>query len=100
MNDNNQSTLFKLNFDLSFDEAIRDLRSEKNRKMRKGSQNYWVLYALFCGDVIDDYDNKPRDNEDKEIHNIKTRISDLTNKYNIKIEREFEKNYKKYWIAR
>jgi len=99
---NEHSTLFNLKFDCSFDEAIKDLKSIHNRRMLNSSHNYHVLYALWRGDVIDDYNNKPTDAEGRAIHNIKTRISDLVNKYQIKVERRLvdESNHKEYWIDR
>ena len=91
-----------LNLNLSFDDAIEDVRSLHNRKLKKGTHNYWVLYAMFRGDVIDDYNNKPLDADGKPIYNIKSRISDLTNKFGLRIERDVhsKKHYMKYWIER
>jgi len=93
---------YQLNFSLPFSEAISDLRTSKGRKMRVDSHNYHVLFALFSGDTIDDYQNKPLDANGHQIHNIKTRISDLSNMYNIKIERAVVsgEKYVEYWIDR
>ena len=91
-----------LSFNLPFDEAIKDLRSIHNRKMIKNSHNYFVLYALFRGEVLDDYVNRPVTDEGVVIHNLKSRISDLANKFTLNIEKDFAegKAYMKYWMAR
>lgn len=103
MRDEHSTLSFRFDFSLHFNQAIKDLRSIHGRKLQKGSQNYWVLFALFEGDVIDDYNHKPLSGETaKPIHNIKTRVSDLSNKFNIKIDRRFNdaSHCMKYWIAR
>ncbi|MFK5976906.1 MAG: hypothetical protein QM493_10385 [Sulfurovum sp.] len=102
--DNQNSTLsyFSLDFSIPFAQAVKELKSKKGVRIFTGSQNYQVLEALWLGDTIDDYENKPKNYKGRDIHNIKTRIADLSNKYSIKIERQFvlDKNYKEYWIDR
>jgi len=102
MGNEHSTPSFNLNFSLPFKDAIRNLCSIKNRKMLTNSHNYHVLYALFAGETIDDYDNKPVDDNGKVIHNIKARVSDLVNHYGIEVERKRveDGNYVEYWIDR
>jgi len=93
---------FNLDFALPFSEAIKELKTSQKRPLRKDTGTYHVLCDLFNGKTIDDYDNVPRDLNDRKINNIPQRVNDLKTKYNIKIEnkRREGSNVMTYWIDR
>ncbi len=84
----NSQRYFKLDFNLHFDEAIKDLRSIKNRPIHKNSHNYNILKALFNGSVLDGYARKPLDNHGNQIHNVQVRVSELIHKFRIEISKQ------------
>lgn len=98
----------ELDTNLPFEEAIADVRSGKKNKhiatkvKGKLSDNYMVLKALFNNspEPIDGYENKPWNHDGKPIENLKSRISDLKNKFGVEIWSRRAKgfNYSQYWI--
>ena len=85
----------------TFDTYYKQFKSEKNKTLKKGSGNYWTLYALWLGNTIDDYSNRPTNDNEREIRNIKSRISDLRNNFgvdNIKSRVVEDERYKEYWL--
>lgn len=91
-----------LNLSLPFDTFILEVITDKGRKIKECSDNYYVLKELYAGHTIDDYDNKPiNSSKGITIHNIKSRTSDLRNKYGIPISSNFKegKRYKEYYLA-
>lgn len=96
--------MYEANYDLSlpFDKFVAQVKSDKNRKLKENSDNYHVLRELYSGSIIDDYENKPVNlDRDMLIHNIKSRTSDLRNKYGIPIASNIVegKRYKEYFLA-
>lgn len=94
---------FKLDFSVPFEVAVKDLKtnSMKPTKIKKGSDNYMCLKELFRGRVIDDYENAPLNRRGVPMRNVKSRISELTNKYEIDIKRKTGDNRTvSYWIDR
>jgi len=87
---------------IPFNIFILTLKSINNRKIRENSDNYFVLKELYQGSIIDDYENKPiNPNKNIRINNIKSRISDLKNKYNINIISSpvSGKRHKEYFLS-
>jgi len=72
-------------FNRSFDEQLDRLKSKKGGKFRRGSQNYFVLRALFYGHTIDDYKQRPLDNLGHPINNVRTRVAQLKNEWGVAI---------------
>ena len=93
---------FKFDFSLPFFEAIKELKSPKGVKMRKDTHAYHVLCDLFNGKVIDDYNNAPKDLNDRVIRNVPQRVFDLQNTYQVKIDSRTAENSKvtEYFIDR
>lgn len=97
-----------LDLSLSFEEAIVDVRSgKKNKHIAKKvggrrSDNYMTLSALFHGspEPIDGYRRKPLNDDSRDMENLKSRISDLKNNFNVKIwsKRVVGEKYVEYWI--
>ena len=82
----------------SFDENVAELRSVSGGRFRRGGHNYWVLRALFAGHAINDYTTRPVDGNGRPINNVRSRISDLRENWNIVIGSRFapDKTYKEY----
>lgn len=88
---------------MSFDEYVKKFKSHNhNKPIKKGSGNYWTLFALWQGNMIDDYFNRPTDNLGREIRNIKSRVSDLKNKFGVNIESRNVENerYVEYFLKK
>lgn len=96
----NTGTHFRFDFTQSFDEQIGRLKSKNGGAFKRGSHNYYVLRALFLGHTIDDYRQRPLGADSFPLNNIRTRIADLRNEWNICIgSRVAEgKKYKEYQI--
>ena len=74
---------FKFDFTQSFDEQIVKLKSVNGGAFKRGSHNYFVLEALFYGNTVDDYMNRPTGANGMPINNIRTRVAQLRNEWNI-----------------
>jgi len=87
-------------FNASFDEQCSRLRSQKGGKFKRGSHNYYVLRALFEGHTIDDYEHRPLGANGKPINNVRTRVAQLKNEWDICIGSRTSPNghYKEYMI--
>jgi len=96
--------LVKLDFSVSFDEAIAHLTFKKpTNHEAKGFHNYHVLRSLWLGMTIDDYSNPPMHPNGLRIRNVCSRISDLRNKYGIdgiKSRQAEEGRWVEYWMER
>ena len=96
-----------IDFSLSFDIAMSEIVSVANKKgkITIGSDNYWVLMALFNQKYLDDYDNKAMRPNGSKVHNTVKRVSDLRKKYKIPISDEWNDghgrgDYKRFWMSR
>ena len=77
-----------LDYSLPFSKFVDSVKSTHNRKLAKFKHNYWVLYSLYHGDVVDDYNQKPKNlHTGKDIYNASKRVHELINKYGVKISR-------------
>lgn len=97
-----------LNTNLSFDIATAEIVAvgSKKGKISKGSDNYFVLKALFNQEYLDDYNNKATRPNGTRVNNTVKRISDLKNKYNIGnimdewVDGVDKGDYKRFWMTR
>ena len=93
-----------LDYSLPFEHFFKSVRNVKtNRKIIKYSHRYWVLLALYHGNIIDDYENKPQNlNNQKYINNVVQRVNELINLYdvNIKSRRVNGMKYHEYYLER
>lgn len=96
----NANSSFRFDFTASFDEQINKLKSKSGGVFKRGSHNYYVLRALFAGHTIDDYKNRPTGANGYPLNNIRTRVADLRNEWNICIgsRRVDGAAYKEYQI--
>lgn len=96
----NKESCFKFDFTQSFDEQLSKLKSKSGGSFKRGSHNYYILRALFLGHTIDDYRQRPLGSDGFPLNNIRTRVADLRNEWNICIgSRVAEgKKYKEYQI--
>ena len=97
------SDLKKLDLTLDFEEIAKQIKSLKfNRTLLRKSDNFWCLKAMFNGARLNNHpDDAPYNPvEDRNIYNIKSRISDLVNKYGIDVKSDFigESRAKEYWL--
>ena len=101
-NYNQLSTPVAFDFTEDFDIQIKSLKSNSGGSIIKGTQTYDVLCALFEGNIIDDYEDPPRNKEGFAIRNVRSRIAALRIDWNIVIgDRVKEgKTYKEYSINR
>jgi hypothetical protein len=98
--------MIKLDKTLSFEEAIKDIKTKKKNKHiavkvnGRRSDSYMALKAMFNGAVIDSYSNKPLNYEGNPMENLKSRISDLKNMFGVEIKsrRAEGKRHVEYWI--
>lgn len=74
---------FVFDFRGDFDEQIKKLKSANGGKLQRGSHNYHILKALFDGNTIDDYYQRPVGETGHPIHNVRTRVAQLRNEWNI-----------------
>jgi len=91
---------FSLPFELFF-KSVQNL--ETKRSIIKGSHRYWVLLSLYQGNIIDDYENKPQNqNNQKFINNVVQRCNELMNNYGIPIKsrRVDGVKYHEYYLKR
>ncbi len=72
-------------FDRDFDEQVKEIRSVNGGRFVIGSHAYFVLKALFEGEIVDDYANRPTDFDGFPVHNVRNRISELRHRWNVKI---------------
>lgn len=79
----NINTHVTFDFSQSFDEQISRLKSKSGGAFKRGSHNYYVLRALFAGHTIDDYGNRPMGGKGFPLNNVRTRVADLRNEWNI-----------------
>ena len=96
----NIDTHFKFDFTQSFDEQISRLKSNSGGAFKRGSHNYFILRALFLGHTIDDYRHRPLGADGYPLNNIRTRVADLRNEWNICIGSRVAdgKKHKEYQI--
>lgn len=96
----NRDHHFRFDFTQSFDEQVSRLKSKSGGAFKRGSHNYFVLRALFEGHTIDDYANRPMGGNGYTVNNVRTRVADLRNEWNICIgSRKAEgAQYKEYQI--
>ena len=101
-NYNQPSTPTRFDFTADFDTQIKSMKSINGGSIIAGTQTYDVLCALFDGNVIDDYENPPRNSQGFTIRNVRSRIASLRTHWNIVIgDRTKEgKAYKEYSINR
>ena len=87
-------------FTQSFDEQASGLRSINGGVFKRGSHNYFVLRALFAGYTIDDYTHRPLGANGMPVNNIRTRVAQLRNEWNICIGSRWSPagNFKEYKI--
>ena len=85
-------------FDQSFDEQIGKLKSKNGGAFKRGGHNYFVLRALFAGHTVDDYRQRPLGANGMPINNVRTRVAQLRNDWNIVIGSRHspDGNYKEY----
>ena len=81
----NAETGHTFNFDMSLDEQLSKLKSKNSGSFRRSGQNYFVLRALFAGYTIDDYEHRPLGANGRPINNVRTRVAQLRNEWNIAI---------------
>jgi len=81
----NEETGHTFNFDMSFDEQLGKLKSKNGGSFKRGGQNYFVLRALFAGNTIDDYEHRPLGANGRPLNNVRTRVAQLKNEWNIAI---------------
>ena len=93
-----------LDYSLPFEDFFKSVRNIKtNRKIIKHSHRYWVLRALYHGNVIDDYDNKPTNLQNQKfINNVVQRCNELMNNYGIPVKsrRVNGMKYHEYYLER
>ena len=89
-----------LYFHLDFDTQVKELKSKEGGHFHMNGHNYYILKALFEGNVIDDYENPPLNTKGLPIRNVRSRIADLRMNWNICIGDRYkeEKTYKEYMI--
>ncbi len=83
-----------------FDAQAQRLKSKQGGSFKLNGHNYYVLKALFKGNVIDDYENPPMMDNGLTVRNVRSRIADLRLEWNICIGDRFKegKVYKEYMI--
>ena len=77
------------NFKLPFDRFVKTLHSTKTERkntIRKGTHRYWTLFALYHGNVIDDYEQKPTNEVGRPVNNVVQRVNELVNVYGLPIK--------------
>lgn len=76
---------FEYDYSLPFKEFVLTVVNPvTKRKLTIGSHSYWVLYALYHGNNIDDYENKPvNPHTGNKINNVSQRVFDLKSKFAI-----------------
>ena len=94
-------------FNLSFDENVADIVATSNQKgkIRKGSDNYLVLLALYNQNYIDNEEGRVERPDGSKIKQTTQRVWDLENKFGVcGIQNQWVKakrgDYKQYWISR
>lgn len=94
-------------FDLSFELNVVELVSTYNEKgkMKKGSDNYLVLQALYNQHYIDNEVNRVERADGSRVGKTSQRIWDLTNKFGVEnIQHRWVKgkrgSYKEFWLSR
>ena len=80
---NNENSGILFDFDASFDEQLEKLKSRNGGSFKRGGQNYFVLRALFAGNTIDDYEHRPIGANGRPLNNVRTRVAQLRNEWNI-----------------
>lgn len=95
-----QDNKVEFDFNGDFDAQVRRLKSKEGGHFHIGSLNYYVLKALFEGNVIDDYENPPLNDKMHAVRNVRSRIADLRIEWNICIGDRLKegKPYKEYKI--
>ena len=90
----------------SFEHFYKQFKNIKNPNsnfgIKKHSDNYYCLLALWRGERINDYSNPPLNKFNRPMRNVPSRISDLKNKYGvegIKTQRLEDKTVE-YWLER
>ncbi|UFH59820.1 hypothetical protein [Sulfurovum mangrovi] len=68
-----------------FEAFAKGLKSVHGGHMKKNSQIWHVLRALYHGDVIDDYRRRPKNDKGYEVHNVRSRVPELREDWNISI---------------
>ncbi|MDM5272096.1 hypothetical protein PGH07_07880 [Sulfurovum sp. zt1-1] len=79
----NTETCFKFDFRADFDQQIKKLKSNNGGALQRGSHNYHILKSLFDGNTIDDYYQRPSGENGLPIHNVRTRVAQLRNEWNV-----------------
>jgi len=77
------------NFKLPFDRFVKTLHSTKTERkntIRKGTHRYWTLFALYHGNVIDDYEQKPTNELGRPVNNVVQRVNELVNVYGLPVK--------------
>ena len=97
----------KFDFNKSFAENVAEIVSTRNMKgkIRKNSDNYLVLNALFNQCYVDNEEGRVERIDGSKIRHTTQRVWDLENKYGIEgIQSRWVKggraDYKQYWISR
>ena len=82
---NNAETGITFDFSMSLDEQLGKLKSKNGGSFKRGGQNYFVLRTLFAGHTIDDYEHRPLGANGRPLNNVRTRVAQLRNEWNIAI---------------
>lgn len=97
----------KINFSLSFELNVAEIVSSYNEKgkMKKGSDNYLVLKALYNQHYVDNEEGRVQRPDGSKIKQTSQRVWDLENRFKIEgIRSRWVKatrsDYKQYWISR
>jgi len=93
----------RLDLTLDFEEQAKEIKSVKfGRTLLRKSDNFWCLKAMFNGARLNNHPDDAPYNPvtGKDIYNVKSRISDLVNKYGIDVKSDCIEGSraKEYWL--